>query len=95
MKSQRYPVRKDMVEGLKNFDWVIMPRKDTLDTMYQLAKFNETADLESRKNCLEASPLNFTRCICGTDVNLRNSRNKSTSTTSFRSNYSRAAAPST
>ncbi|KAL1660591.1 hypothetical protein GGF50DRAFT_130162 [Schizophyllum commune] len=59
-------LRKDMVEGLKNLDWVIMPTKDTLDTMYQLAKFNETADLESRKNCLEASPLNFTR----------NSRNK-------------------
>ncbi|KAI4521679.1 hypothetical protein K525DRAFT_284689 [Schizophyllum commune Loenen D] len=59
-------LRKDMVEGLKNLDWVIMPTKDTLDTMYQLAKFNETADLESRKNCLKVSPLMYTR----------NSRNK-------------------
>ena len=50
-----------MVEGLQRRDWVLMPTKETLDTMYELAKFNETADLESRKNCLEARPLIFTR----------------------------------
>ncbi|KAL1714088.1 hypothetical protein EV715DRAFT_210317 [Schizophyllum commune] len=48
-------LRKDMVEGLQRRDWVLMPTKETLDTMYELAKFNETADLASRKNCFEAS----------------------------------------
>ena len=64
-----------MVEGLQRRDWVLMPTKETLDTMYELAKFNETADFASRKNCFEASFPRFdpnrVTAVC---VTLRNPR---------------------
>lgn len=74
-----------MVEGLQRRDWVLMPTKETLDTMYELAKFNETADLASRKNCFEASFPRFDP-NCANEL-YRNYRKRSTNTTSFHSNF--------
>ncbi|KAL1734968.1 hypothetical protein EV714DRAFT_201390 [Schizophyllum commune] len=48
-------LREDMVEALGNLEWVMMPTKETLDAIYELAEFNKTADIKSRRHYLKVS----------------------------------------
>ncbi|KAI4522037.1 hypothetical protein K525DRAFT_199805 [Schizophyllum commune Loenen D] len=49
-------LREDMVEALKNLEWVMMPTKEILDAIYELAEYNKTADIQSRRHFLKGFP---------------------------------------
>ena len=44
-----------MVEALGNLEWVMMPTKETLDAIYELAEYNKSADIQSRRHFLKVS----------------------------------------
>ncbi|KAI5824941.1 hypothetical protein K523DRAFT_375988 [Schizophyllum commune Tattone D] len=48
-------LREDMVEALDNLEWVMIPTKETLDAIYEMAKYNKTADIQSIKHFLKVS----------------------------------------
>ncbi|KAL1740107.1 hypothetical protein HDZ31DRAFT_48155 [Schizophyllum fasciatum] len=45
-------LREDMLAGLEDLQWVFLPTKGTLDAICEMAEFNKTASLESRKHFL-------------------------------------------
>ncbi|KAL1740307.1 hypothetical protein HDZ31DRAFT_47754, partial [Schizophyllum fasciatum] len=45
-------LRADMLAGLEDLQWVFIPTKGILDAMCEMADFNKTASLESRKHFL-------------------------------------------
>ncbi|KAL1690256.1 hypothetical protein GGG16DRAFT_92612, partial [Schizophyllum commune] len=49
-------LRSDMVDRLRDSEWVFMPTPDTLDSMFELAQYNATAPLEARKCFLDFFP---------------------------------------
>ncbi|KAL1739606.1 hypothetical protein HDZ31DRAFT_68767 [Schizophyllum fasciatum] len=49
-------LRKDMVAGLKDLEWILLPTKQTLDAMYEMAEFNKTAGFQSRRHFLKEFP---------------------------------------
>ncbi|KAI5886936.1 uncharacterized protein SCHCODRAFT_02602659 [Schizophyllum commune H4-8] len=49
-------VRSDMVQRLRDSDWVFMPTQDTLQAMYELVQYNMTAPIEARKRFLDVFP---------------------------------------
>ena len=46
-------VREDMVAALKDLEWTLMPTREVLDTMYEMAEYNKIADVRSRKHFLK------------------------------------------
>ncbi|KAL1674726.1 hypothetical protein EV122DRAFT_220025 [Schizophyllum commune] len=49
-------LRSDMVDRLRDSEWVFMPTPDTLDSMFELAQYNATAPLDARKCFLDFFP---------------------------------------
>ncbi|TRM63443.1 hypothetical protein BD626DRAFT_568843 [Schizophyllum amplum] len=49
-------LRSDMVDRLLKREWILMPRKKTLQAMQQMAEYNKTADVGSRRNYLREFP---------------------------------------
>ncbi|KAL1734970.1 hypothetical protein EV714DRAFT_268241 [Schizophyllum commune] len=49
-------LREDMVAALKDLEWTLMPTKEVLDTMYEMAEYNKIADVRSRKHFLKELP---------------------------------------
>ncbi|KAI5826234.1 hypothetical protein K523DRAFT_375153 [Schizophyllum commune Tattone D] len=49
-------LRSDMVQGLRDSNWVFMPTQDTLQAMYELVQYNMTAPVEARKRFLDVFP---------------------------------------
>ena len=45
-----------MVEALGNLEWVMIPTKETLDAIYEMAEYNKTAGLHKRKRFSEVRP---------------------------------------
>ena len=46
-------VREDMVSALEDLEWTLMPTKEVLDTLYEMAEYNKIADVRSRKHFLK------------------------------------------
>ena len=42
-----------MVEALGSLEWVMIPTKETLDAIYEMAEYNKTADIQSRRHFLK------------------------------------------
>ena len=42
-----------MVAALKDLEWTLMPTREVLDTMYEMAEYNKIADVRSRKHFLK------------------------------------------
>ncbi|TRM63457.1 hypothetical protein BD626DRAFT_402105 [Schizophyllum amplum] len=49
-------LRSDMVDKLKRREWVFMPTQETLKSMKEMASYNMTADLHSRRDCRKEYP---------------------------------------
>ncbi|KAL1698685.1 hypothetical protein EV121DRAFT_217744 [Schizophyllum commune] len=48
-------LREDMVEALDNLEWVMILTKETLDAIYEMAEYNKTADIQSRRHFLKVN----------------------------------------
>ncbi|KAL1756885.1 hypothetical protein FB107DRAFT_289775 [Schizophyllum commune] len=49
-------LREDMVSSLNDLEWILMPTKATLNAMYRMAEYNQSADIHSRKHFLTEFP---------------------------------------
>ncbi|KAL1735004.1 hypothetical protein EV714DRAFT_244482 [Schizophyllum commune] len=49
-------LRSDMVQGLRDSNWVFIPTQDTLQAMYELVQYNMTVPIEARKRFLDVFP---------------------------------------